>query len=78
MTSAPQLLIVAATRHQEDAFWSESLLGRSLARQAHADYGHCISYANSSPLALAYNRGLDQASDTSVVVFCHDDLWLGD
>jgi predicted O-linked N-acetylglucosamine transferase (SPINDLY family) len=78
MTSAPQLLIVAATRHQEDAFWSESLLGRSLARQAHAGYGHCISYAHSSPLALAYNRGLDQASDASVVVFCHDDLWLGD
>ncbi len=78
MTSAPQLLIVSATRHQEDAFWSESLLGRSLARQAHAGYGHCITYANTSPLALAYNRGLDQASDASVVVFCHDDLWLGD
>ena len=78
MTSAPQLLIVSATRHQEDAFWSDSLLGRSLARQAHAGYGHCISYANTSPLALAYNRGLDQAPDASVVVFCHDDLWLGD
>lgn len=43
MTSAPQLLIVSATRHQEDAFWAESLLGRSLAGQAHAGYGHCIS-----------------------------------
>ena len=78
MTSAPQLLIVAATRLGEDSFWRESLLGRSLARQAHAGYGHCITYANTSPLALAYNRGLNQASDASVVVFCHDDLWLGD
>lgn len=78
MTSSPQLLIVSATRHQQDAFWSQSLLGRSLARQAHAGYGHCISYANTSPLALTYNRGLDQAPEASVVVFCHDDLWLGD
>ena len=72
------LLIVAATRHQEDAFWRESLLGRSLAQPAHAGYGHCISYANSSPLALPYNRGLEQAPEGSVVVFCHDDVWLGD
>lgn len=78
MTSDPQLLIVAATRLQEDAFWRESLLGRSLAQQAHSGYGHCISYANRSPLALPYNRGLDQAPEGSLVVFCHDDVWLGD
>ena len=78
MTSIPQLLVVAATRLEQEAFWSDSLLGRSLARPAHSGYSHRISYANSSPLALTYNRGLEQAPDGSLVVFCHDDLWLGE
>ena len=78
MTTPPQLLIVAASRLEEEAFWRESLLGRSLARQPHAGYDRCISYANTSALALTYNRGLEQAPAGSVVVFCHDDLWLGD
>ena len=29
-------------------------------------------------LAHTYNRGLAEAHDDSLVVFCHDDLWLGD
>jgi len=78
MSSAPQLLVVAATRLEEEAFWNDSLLGRSLAHPAHSGYAHCIGYANHSPLALTYNRGLAQAPDGSLVVFCHDDLWLGE
>ncbi|MCP9886270.1 hypothetical protein KBY97_14235 [Synechococcus sp. ATX 2A4] len=36
--SPPPLLLVAATRLEEDAFWADSLLGRSLARPIHAGY----------------------------------------
>ncbi len=77
MTTSP-LLLVAATRLEEDALWSDSLLGRSLARPAHASYGRCLGYANRRALAHTYNRGLEQAADDALVVFCHDDLWLGE
>ncbi len=75
---APALLVVAATRLEPEAFAGTTLLGRSLAQPAHAGYGHHIAYANREPLACAYNRGLEQADDDTVVVFCHDDLWLGE
>ncbi len=78
MTTSPPLLLVAATRLDEDAFWRDSLLGRSLLRPAHAAYGRCLAFANDRALALSYNRGLEQASDDAVVVFCHDDVWLGE
>lgn len=77
MTTSP-LLLVAATRLEESAFWADSLLGRSLARPAHASYGRCLGYANSRALAHTYNHGLEQADDDALVVFCHDDLWLGE
>ncbi len=69
---------MAATRLEEGAFWSDSLLGRSLARPPHAGHEHCIRYANRRALAHTYNRGLEQAADDALVVFCHDDLWLGE
>ncbi len=78
MTNPPPLLLVAATRLDEDAFWRDSLLGRSLVRPVHAGYGRCITTANRSALALAYNRVLEQAPDEAIVVFCHDDVWLGE
>jgi protein O-GlcNAc transferase len=74
----PPLLLVAATRLEEDTFWSDSLLGRSLVRPAHASYGRCLGYANRRALAHTYNHGLEQADDEALVVFCHDDLWLGE
>lgn len=72
------LLLVAATRLEAEAFASESLLGRSLALPAHAGYRRHLAFANREPLALTYNRGLEQADDDSLVVFCHDDVWLGE
>ena len=78
MTTPAPLLLVAATRLAEEAFWRDSLLGRSLLRPAHAGYERCLSFANDRALALSYNRGLEQASDDAVVVFCHDDVWLGE
>ncbi len=68
---------MAATR-LEEAFWADSLLGRSLTRPAHSSYGRCLSYANRRALACTYNCGLEQAADDALVVFCHDDVWLGE
>ena len=36
------------------------------------------NFNNSAPLAHTVNRGLAEAHDDRLVVFCHDDLWLGD
>ncbi|MCX5948208.1 MAG: tetratricopeptide repeat protein [Cyanobacteria bacterium] len=49
-----------------------------MARPAHASYGRCLSYANRCALAHTYNRGLEQAADEDLVVFCHDDVWLSE
>ncbi|MEB3316778.1 MAG: tetratricopeptide repeat protein [Cyanobacteriota bacterium] len=72
------LLLAAATRLEPEAFHRESLLGRSLALPAHAHIQRCLRFANRAPLAHAFNHGLELAADDSLVVFCHDDLWLGD
>ena len=75
---SPPLVVIAATRLEEDDFRRETLLGRSLERPSHSQYGRCISHAHHAPLADADNRGLEQAVDDTMVVFCHDDVWLGD
>jgi len=74
----PSVLLVAASRLEPSAFFNKSLLGRSLGRPVHASYRRCLSFANRAPLADAYNRGLEEADDNSVVVFCHDAVWLGE
>ena len=73
-----RLRLMAASRLDTEAFAKGTLLGRSLALPVHAELERCISFNNSSPLADTYNRGLAEAHDDSLVVFCHDDLWLGD
>lgn len=76
MSHPPRLM--AATRLDAETFARDTLLGRSLALPAHAGLERCLSFDNSAPLAHTYNRGLAEAHHDSVVVFCHDDLWLGD
>jgi protein O-GlcNAc transferase len=76
MSSA--LRLMAATRLDAKTFARDSLLGRSLALPAHAGLERCLSFDNSAPLAQSFNRGLAEADDDSLVVFCHDDLWLGE
>lgn len=72
------LRLIAATRLDAEAFAQDTPLGRSLALPVHAELERCISFNNSAPLAHTLNRGLAEAHDDSLVVFCHDDLWLGD
>lgn len=77
MGSNASLLIVSASRCSAESFARSTLLGRSLKQTAHRDCHSQIVHSNREPLALAYNTALDQADPDVVVVFCHDDVWLG-
>ena len=72
------LLLAAATRLDPAAFRQQSPLGRSLALPVHAGVVRCLCFENRAPLAHTFNRGLAEAADDSLVVFCRDDLWLGE
>jgi predicted O-linked N-acetylglucosamine transferase (SPINDLY family) len=69
--------LVSATRLEEAAFWSDTLLGRSLGQPQHRKLVARISFANRQPLAMAYNAAIEAAPAKAVLVFCHDDLDLG-
>ena len=77
MSTAP-LILVSATRLDADAFHRDSLLGRCLALPAHRGYQVEVAFANQRPLGAIYNEALAQADPASTIVFCHDDVWLGD
>lgn len=49
-----------------------------LALDAHRGCEHRISTNNSQPLGAIHTRALERQSPESLVMFCHDDLWLGD
>jgi uncharacterized protein (TIGR03032 family) len=72
------LTIVSASRLTAEAFPAESLLGRSLRLPAHQACDTRIHTANREPLGAIYNEALEQLHPESLVVFCHDDVWLGE
>ena len=76
-TAAP-LTIVSASRLAARAFPSGSLLGRSLVLPAHQGYDARITTSNREPLGAIYNQAIEQADPASLLVFCHDDVWLGE
>lgn len=78
MSQSPLVRIVSASRHGAEAFAATTLLGRSLNQQAHRDCQRLIRYANHQPLALAYNTAIEEANPNELLVFCHDDVWLGE
>jgi len=78
MATSPPLVIVSASRVDAAAFPSSTLLGRCLQLEAHCSYDQRISTGNRQPLAAIYNQALEQLHPESLVVFCHDDVWLGE
>ncbi|EDY39254.1 hypothetical protein CPCC7001_2134 [Cyanobium sp. PCC 7001] len=72
------LQLVSATRSSPQAFVTGTLLGRSLALPQHRHYGQRISFHNHQGLGALYQAALAEARPESLVVFCHDDVWLGD
>ena len=73
----PMVQLVSATRLEEAAFWSETLLGHSLRQPQHRQLLARIHFANRQPLAMAYNAAIEAAPAKAVLLFCHDDLDLG-
>jgi predicted O-linked N-acetylglucosamine transferase (SPINDLY family) len=74
---SPEFQLVSATRLEEAAFWSDTLLGRSLRQPQHRQLVARIHFANRDPLAIPYNAAIEAAPAGAVLVFCHDDLDLG-
>ena len=76
MSKTP-IQLIAATGHRSDCFHTDTLLGHSLQQTQHASLRPVIAYANQEPLAVHYNRAINDAPAEAVLVFCHDDLDLG-
>lgn len=73
------LHIVAATRHDAQAFQRDALLYRSLARlQGHAGVRAEIVPSNTRGLPEIYNAALARVAEDDVLLFTHDDVWLDD
>jgi len=78
MSSAPPPLLVSATRADAEAFPHVTLLGRSLQLPVHSGWQPQIRTSNRQPLGEVYNQAIAQADPASLLVFCHDDVWLGE
>ena len=78
MSSAHPPVLVSATRAEAEAFPHHTLLGRSLQLPVHSGWQPQIHTSNRQPLAEVYNQAIEQADPASLLVFCHDDVWLGE
>ncbi len=68
--------IVAATRLEEAAFWSEAPLAASLARvRQDPRVVPQIRFSNKDGLSSVYNARIDATDAAEVLVFVHDDVW---
>lgn len=70
--------IISATRHTEDRFWNESLLGRSLKSFTAYRFVPRIDFENAQGLSTCYNRALAQCAGDDIAVFVHDDVLFAD
>ena len=62
----PMFQLVAATRLEAAAFWSDTLLGRSLGQPQHRQLLARIPFANRQPLAIACNAAIEAAPAAAV------------
>lgn len=75
----PHIRIVAATRLSKEKFWSQSALGSSLkAIQNTPNLSVQILFENTLGLPVIYNNALNTHSQTDILVFLHDDVWITD
>ncbi|SIQ69004.1 glycosyltransferase family 2 protein [Pseudacidovorax sp. RU35E] len=72
--SLANLLLVCATRLDEQSFYSQSLLGRWL--NNHPRYRRRIFFSNQQGLPGLFNAVIDQAQPQDILVFVHDDVWI--
>ena len=75
----PKIHLVVATKLREEAFWSQSLLGRSLEKWRDNDsLRWTISFENRRGLPWVYNRAIEEGAETDVLICVHDDVWIAD
>lgn len=73
------LLIVAATRLNEQDFLRDSFLARSLALHGQtAALRVKVKFDNAEGLSAIYNRAIAHVQAQDIVLFCHDDVALDD
>jgi len=72
--------IICATRVSENEFLSKTATGKSIKNFINVSRVEVRLYANNStPLGILYNRAIDEVKDSpAILVFMHDDIWLGD
>jgi GT2 family glycosyltransferase len=71
--------IVTATRLDRARFLSETLLARSMERVVVRDAVELsVTYENTVGVPELYNAALEQADDSDVLIFLHDDAWIDD
>jgi hypothetical protein len=78
MDNDTPLRIVSASRTAVAAFADGTPLGRSLRLSAHQPSAARICTGNREPLGAIDNQALEALQPDSLVVFCHDDVWLGE
>ena len=71
-------ILVSASRRNLVQFQINTLLGRSLKQKKHQNWQCMIKTNNASPLATVYNDAIRCSDPESLIVFCHDDVWLGE
>ena len=74
----PKIEIVSATRLSQQEFAERSPLAHSLRRLADPRLAATITFANRESLPNIYNAAIDRDSDSQVLVFMHDDVWIDD
>lgn len=70
--------VVSATRMNEETFWRDSALGRSLKRHMRQDARLVAKIAcdNTRGLSEIFNEAIASAPDDALLVFIHDDVWI--
>ena len=70
--------VVSATRMNEETFWHEAALGRSLKRHMQQDKRlvPVVAYENIRGLSQIFNDAIEAAPDNALLILIHDDVWL--
>lgn len=73
------VVVVAATRSAEAAFWRDTNLGASLGKaRLDGQLSWRIAFDNRAGLPAVYNRALRELPDEALAVFVHDDVFVYD
>lgn len=70
--------LISATQKDEASFWGKTPLGQSLRRIDDDRIRPIIFFDNSTGLPVIYNRAIKNITDTDIMIFIHDDVWIDD